>query len=358
MNIIAGILITINILNIAIFEIKNIGNNQVATIDLLQEKTSNIKDNSTSPDIYFILLDEFASLDTIKEIYHHVNSPLENFLREKNFFIATKSKTDSSNTWHVLPERLNMMEIEKNLPTKKVFNLVLNNKAAKYLKSKGYKYVYISDRQINDGQYINPYSDVNLTDLEPKSKYIGIKASSFESMLIETSILRMYYYKRIENGEIHQKKELLKIDAVKKAIDIQAPKFVFSHHLISHAPFPFGENGEIVEKKDQYDWQNKNIYLGTYIFTENQIIDLVSEILAKSKTPPIIIIQSDHGPRGGQGKNDNPKKLNMGYEWSKVFNAYYFPDQNYKELSDSIDPINTFPIIFNQYFNEDFKLIK
>jgi hypothetical protein len=64
----------------------------------------------------------------------------------------------------------------------------------------------------------------------------------------------------------------------------------------------------------------------------------VDTLLAESETPPIIIIQSDHGPW------IQPKDRRM---W--ILNAYYLPDHQDK-LYSTITPVNTFRIIFNAYF--------
>jgi hypothetical protein len=39
-------------------------------------------------------------------------------------------------------------------------------------------------------------------------------------------------------------------------------------------------------------------------------------------------------------------------------NAYYFPDQNYAALYPAISPVNSFRVIFNQYFGTDLELLE
>ena len=40
-----------------------------------------------------------------------------------------------------------------------------------------------------------------------------------------------------------------------------------------------------------------------------------------------------------------------------ILNAYYFPDQNYKNLYQRITPVNTFRLIRKQYFGQDIDLL-
>jgi hypothetical protein len=39
-------------------------------------------------------------------------------------------------------------------------------------------------------------------------------------------------------------------------------------------------------------------------------------------------------------------------------NAYYFPDQDYRALYPSITPVNSFRVVFNQYFDADVELLE
>ena len=73
----------------------------------------------------------------------------------------------------------------------------------------------------------------------------------------------------------------------------------------------------------------------------------------KSETPPIIILQSDHGQRP-----HHPGIVIGGDEWHKILNAMYLPGMDYAGLSDSISPVNTFRLIFNHYFDADYPLLE
>ena len=72
---------------------------------------------------------------------------------------------------------------------------------------------------------------------------------------------------------------------------------------------------------------------------------IVKELLEKDPKP-IIIIHSDHGFRFKINQDDDILKhgfLNFG--------AYYFPEQELdKEEYSIISPVNTFRILFNEYF--------
>jgi hypothetical protein len=72
----------------------------------------------------------------------------------------------------------------------------------------------------------------------------------------------------------------------------------------------------------------------------------------------IIIIQSDHGLEFQENKSyENRSHQKMFKHGMTILNAYYFPNNDYKNLYDNITPVNTFRIVFNSYFNTSFELL-
>ena len=92
----------------------------------------------------------------------------------------------------------------------------------------------------------------------------------------------------------------------------------------------------------QYDIEG---YLKNTKFINSRLPGVVREIIANSKTPPIIIIQADHGYQLPDIRFD-------------ILNAYYFPDRNYSALYPEISPVNTFRVVFNTYLAGDYSLLK
>ena len=82
------------------------------------------------------------------------------------------------------------------------------------------------------------------------------------------------------------------------------------------------------------------------IYINKQIEDVVRKILANSDNPPVIIIQGDHGPA----------PFDIIENRMYILNAYYLPGQP-EGLYKTITPVNTFRLILNNYFAQDFEML-
>jgi hypothetical protein len=84
-------------------------------------------------------------------------------------------------------------------------------------------------------------------------------------------------------------------------------------------------------------------YINQVQFIDSRIVQVARQILENSDTPPIIIIQGDHGL-------EKENRL-------VILNAKYFPGEGSKNLYSSITPVNTFRIIFNTYFGASYDIL-
>jgi hypothetical protein len=155
----------------------------------------------------------------------------------------------------------------------------------------------------------------------------------------------------------HRSRMLYQLDALEKIVpSIEGPKFVFAHILVTHRPYVFGPSGEPINVDGQFTLANpgtdadpdyeRELYLDQIRFVNSRMEEIVEEILKESETPPIIIIQSDHGIEGSKRQKMN------------ILNAYYLPYGGDRLLYSTISPVNTFRIVFNHYFATDYSLLE
>ena len=298
------------------------------------------------PDIYYIILDEYAGFKSLEKNFGFDNSKFYSELSQRGFFIPSKSYSNYPFTVMSIPSSLNMQYLNffseklgtENTdldPIREILekNLVMNN-----LSSNGYYIV---------------------------SFFGGTEAIGSKKFVDEKICGDNYYLNEVMNiltpAETYQEKrnEILctfdEIGNVKERIS--QPMFVFAHISIPHKPFVFDENGDsqMIDYNDLDDSTKKKFYLQQLKFANKMTIRTIDEIFAKSETDTIIIIQSDHGER--TGINWNEPTEDMIKQGLNNLNAYYFPNEKKNKLYNNISPVNTFRIIFNEYFDSDFELL-
>ena len=298
------------------------------------------------PDIYYIILDEYAGFKSLEKNFGFDNSKFYSELSQRGFFIPSKSYSNYPFTVMSIPSSLNMQYLNffseelgtENTdldPIREILekNLVMNN-----LSSNGYYIVsffggteaigskkFVDEKICGDNYYLNEAMNI-LTPAETYQEKRNEVLCTFD-----------------EIGNVKER--------------ISQPMFVFAHISIPHKPFVFDENGDsqMIDYNDLDDSTKKKFYLQQLKFANKMTIRTIDEIFAKSETDTIIIIQSDHGER--TGINWNEPTEDMIKQGLNNLNAYYFPNEKKNKLYNNISPVNTFRIIFNEYFDSDFELL-
>jgi tetratricopeptide (TPR) repeat protein len=303
------------------------------------------------PDIYYIILDAYARKDTLKKSYNYDNSEFIQSLEEKGFYVASKSRSNYSVTALSLASSLNMKYLDEtdiedinNPDTTPLHKMVENNAAVRYLKSIGYKYIHFpsDDEMTEKNVHADNYS---LSDSLLNGKFI--------EKLLSVSLAKQFQL----FDPIKRKRRLIlsAFDGLSAISRSKDPTFVFAHLLTPHDPFVFKEDGE-TPNKNQVENNIAKQYLDQLTYTNTKVSKAIDQILKNSDTPPIIILQSDHGPEylGACSKPD----ISLLRDRMFIINAYYLPESIRKNLNDSITPVNTFRLIFDNYFGTELGLLK
>jgi len=353
--------------NIGIYNFENSNYN-------FQEENSNPivlgNDFKKTPDVYYIIMDEYAPLRTLERFYGYDNSDFIKFLEERGFYVTKNSHSNYAQSATSISSALNMKYLN-NLPAvlgneskdqRFLYQMLDNNLVMRNFKSAGYQ-VYNFDSGAWSTRSLN-IADENLCSKN--------QAADFRTLyqVKQTSILRIFdvFIKDPTSKIFHQERRdriFCQFDDITKIKqETEKPVFVFMHVMAPHDPYVFGPNGEEVNYKYTFGptgtayldpSEEKIAYLNQLTYLTKILEETIENLLENSDGPPIIIIQSDTGP--DIGFSDATNELRQASRMS-IFNAYYFPNEKYDLLYDDITPVNSFRVVFDSQFQTNYGIVE
>lgn len=320
------------------------------TFDMSGMKAS--KKPDPLPDIYYIILDRYPSAENLKETFGFDNSEFINWLTEKGFYVASSSKANYPFTSWSLPSSLSMDYLDKlsseaNNQTsskKLLYQRYQDNPIWQFLKSQGYQFIYF-------GSWWPPTSTNKNAD--KMIRYSQLPA--FDGLVLGTTWLagplhRMNVFEDFR--QTHIRTALYQFEQLAQMPKIKEPTYVFAHINLPHDPFVFDKDGNILTEDDEEKRDRATNYTEQVIYTNKKVMRLVEELLSRSETPPIIVLQADEAIRSTDYQDIASKMKEL-----KILNAYYLPGVDKSVLYPSISPVNSFRLIFNLYFGTNLPLL-
>jgi len=337
------------------------------------------------PDIYVIVLDTYMRSDALKQDLGYDNTPFINQLNQMGFYVASCGHPDYTFTYASISSLLDMRYIPgayANDVWDEFSNngfwssLLKNTEVHQQLKSVGYKTVAFQEPapliQFDDSdvligvdhptissQYLYPFEAIYLNStgaillntLDPKGKveqlFEGNSASQNTASVDFSGVTGVNRDLVISRAN----STLFILEHLPDVPAIAGPKFTYAHIFVPHIPFVFGPDGEIMTDPGFYSSQQgqpvnaeyqKQGYINQIQFIDKAIVPILHTIISKSKKPPIIVLLGDHGLAGNNRYTD--------------LLAYYLPNGSEK-LYPSISPVNSFRLIFDEYFGANYPLL-
>jgi hypothetical protein len=374
------IAVALPLIQIAIFQYQAFSSSRTFRQRPAFEQDTQHAMNVDAPDVYYIILDAYAREDALQQFYLYDNSEFIEQLSEMGFFVASLSQSNYSQTSLSLASSLNMDYLSQlgdefipgNNNKWDLRPLIRHSRVRNIFEDLGYQTVTFETgvpiTEIRDSDY---YFKPDLQSIQQMQALHSL--NGFEAMLIQTTagmiltdaadVLPGFLVPDVDYPyQAHRERILSMLDYLGEIPSMEGPKFVFAHILCPHSPMVFGPNGEYmdpeepftlasdVEASEEFKYRERiQGYRHQVTYINTRILTFVSEILANSERPPIIILQGDHGgPHKGI-----PQEARLA-----ILNAYYLSDGGAEQLYDSISPVNTFRIIFNTYFNGDYTLLE
>ena len=309
------------------------------------------------PDVYYFILDMYTRDDLLRQGYGYDNSYFLNELKARGFYVAPCSQSNYTRTELSVTSSLNMSYLQELDPTfanprnKRRTHLwqVLRHNAVRYnLEHLGYQTVTFATGFA--------WSELDDADVFFTPDY-SASLNEFESLFLQTTLARLGQdFGRLDLDQIYgqnfRDRHNLVFHSMEKVADMRGTQFVYVHLILPHPPFVFGPAGESTNPADFWDEQKvyppelfKLGYVNQIVFLNTQLLETIDTILAESETPPIILLQGDHGPWA----EPNPQHF-------FILSAYYLPGHS-DQLYPQISPVNSFRMIFNNYFGGKYDML-
>lgn len=317
------------------------------------------------PDIYYIVVDGYMRSDLLETVLGFDNSKFTNFLKRNGFTVVKQSSSNYPYTMFSMASSLNMEYV--NFVTAQVGSesrdysvthpLIYANRVGQLLKSVGYHFFQV-------GSWWEGTNKSQIADEVFTWRKVG-SSEEFNKLLFKKTILYALCGGDANLAQIEDSRQALfyEFSKIPQLGGRKQPTFVFAHIISPHSPYVFGRQGELI-RPPEAGWSTRTTqeaYINQLIFLNSQLSELVKKLLSKSKTPPVIIIQSDHGWAWALGWDLYPhKSLAEKFDVRQVFgimNAFYLPKISPNRVYETITPVNTFRLIFNTYFGTQLKLL-
>ena len=320
---------------------------------------------TTAPtrDVYWIVLDRYGS-DRSFEAEYGVSNPFTPWLRERGFEVLDDSHANYVATALSMSTTLNMTpldELASEVPTGSrsyapTYSALQGSLVVRQFQALGYRYLHL-------GSWWNP----TRTDAAADRNYNADGVSDFTSVLVETSVWPVALEAFGETEEPvpsesakHLKHNTYALDQLERIRGESGPKFVLAHILLPHPPYVFDRDGRYIPPEEQATLDEHDLWHRQLDYTNSRLQRFLEPLLALPEDRrPIIILQADEGPwpaRYGKDKYE--------FDWNEatadeleakfgILNAWYVPGDTDLRLRPSQTAINTFPILFEQYFGID-----
>ncbi|MBE3142305.1 MAG: hypothetical protein IMZ61_00035 [Planctomycetes bacterium] len=353
LNMVSIILLVIPVIQIGVFEWQR---NNLASDDnapVLSGQAVSTSSTHQLPDVYYIILDSYGRQDMLSEYYQLDISEFVEQLEAIGFYVVPCSQSNYGITDFSLASSLNMNYIEEIAPPAvenqskwaPLGEPIRHSLVRQIFEEMDYKIVAFESgvwwSQMQDADYY----------LHGTSHGLGIPTNfwlpnGFEILFLRTTALRTFL--EVSNAWLgtffvdslrgHAQYIEYTLGELENVPRIPGSKFVFVHLMAPHAPYVFNPEGDFIfTEAANPGYPNEIEYLN------KRLVPLVKTIIEESSVPPIIIIQGDHGL-------DTEVRL-------AIFNAIYFPKGGDDVLYPTMTPVNTFRLVLNAYFDQNFPLL-
>lgn len=309
------------------------------------------------PDVYLIVLDEYANAGVLEEQFQFDNRPFEDSLRQLGFTIPRSVRSNYVHTLLSLPSLLNFSHLTRltaeagprstdaTLPN----YLLENNRTTVFLKRLGYRFLFFPS-QWWPSTSRNPNAD---WQFEPWSGFDPVRdatRSDLRRSLLATTALALVKQDNAWDTDYIRRT----LAALERVPGRPEPTFSFAHIMSPHWPYVFTADCRVVKQASTNgQGGRKRAYSDQLRCLNRLLLHTVTTILQGSATPPLILLQGDHGTnllRYSDAKSAAMVAPAQARERFGAFGAYYLPDGGGRLFADSVTVVNVFQRVLSHYY--------
>jgi hypothetical protein len=311
-----------------------------------------------SPDIYYIIADAYARADALQAYYGFDNREFLDWLEQRGFYIAGDSWSNYQSTYLSLASSLNMRLLDdvfaqlqaqapdaREIDRTAFYRLIQSPEIARRLQARGYRYAQVLTHW--GGTDRSAAADLHY-------RFAPFLGGEFSGTLAGMTLLRAFLP---TVDQLHR----FVAETVPRIAEVPGPTFAFVHLLLPHNPYVFDRQGRVIAASpltlsmnlQESAWAQREPYVEQLHYTNVLLRGMIEGILARSKVPPIIVLQGDHG---SSWSGFQPQRRGLGIdprERLAILNAYLVPPAVRAQLRPDITPVNSFRTVLSAQFGED-----
>ena len=311
------------------------------------------------PDIYLIVLDEYANAEVTRWLFGFDNHVFLDSLRQLGFIVPAVH-SNYLHTFLSLPSLLNAAHVaglSAEIGSRSVDRtvpdyLVQHNRTARFLKSQGYKFAFFPSLGWETTRH-NSEADLEF-DAWHGSNPRPVIRSGLRNVLIRTSLLRYV--------DVGERRDAIRLQltrtfaAIAETPKIPGPVFTLAHVVSPHDPYVFDRDCRPATWEPGHGSRLERTggpYVEQVQCLNHLVLALVTELLRASERPPIILLQGDHGSKAllfDQAASVEKITLAAARERLGAFGAYYLPNHGSEAFGDSMTVVNVMGDVLRFYF--------
>jgi hypothetical protein len=315
-------------------------------------------------DIYLIVLDEYASSSVLRERFGFDNRAFEDSLRKLGFTVPRLVRTNYVHTLLSIPSLLNFShltrlaaelgarETDPTLPN----HLVENNRTAKFLKARGYEFVFYPSQWWTSTEH-NRNADREYQVWTGFDLGREATRSDMWRAFIGTTPLAL-----LQNDDMHDADHVRRtLAALEELGPLRQPTFAFAHILNPHYPYVFDAHCKPHRTRPNPAWGRgrQEAYLEQVQCLNRLLLGTVTSILKRSSTPPVILLVGDHGTNSlgySDAKSAETVSPAQARERFGAFGAFLVPGGGDRLFADTLTLVSVIPRVLNHYFDAGLRL--